>query len=184
MGSLKQLLPLGNRPVIRHCLDTLIDSGCSDVVVVLGPRAEEIIRAMEGLPVTFAYNDNPESGMAESVRSGLALINSSSTGVLVCLSDHPLVSAGTLKCLMRSHGELPDAILVPTYLGRRGHPALFPFSVLGELSSSNTLREIVNRKPERLRFVDVADEGVILDMDTREDYEQILKKAIEQSPGN
>jgi len=46
MGRIKQLLPLGNKPVISHCLDTLIASEINDIVVVLGQHRAEILRSL------------------------------------------------------------------------------------------------------------------------------------------
>ena len=44
MGKLKQLLPLGGKPVIMHSLDAIIESGITDIVVVLNPAEKEIER--------------------------------------------------------------------------------------------------------------------------------------------
>ena len=124
----------------------------------------------------FRVNENPESEMAESVRIGLRTLTDFSTGVLVHLSDHPLVSAKTLKSIVQCHLEIPDKIIIPQYKGKRGHPSLFPKPVIDEIFVGLTLRDIIKRDSSRIKFLDVDDEGVILDMDTKEDYEKILKK--------
>ncbi len=64
-------------------------------VVVLGQGGSEILDSMKDLPVQIVFNENPESEMAESVRIGLRALTDSSSGVLVHLSDHPLVSVAT-----------------------------------------------------------------------------------------
>ena len=176
MGQPKQLLPLGNKPVIRHCLDNLVAAGIKDIVVVLSQRESEILNSMKDLPVQIVFNENPESEMAESVRIGLCTLTDSSSGVLVHLSDHPLVSAGTLKSIVQYYLETPDKIIIPLYKGKKGHPSLFPKPVIDEVFVRLNLRDIINRDSSRIRFLDVDDEGVILDMDTKEDYERILKK--------
>jgi len=176
MGQPKQLLPLGNKPVIRHCLDNLVAAGIKDIVVVLSQRESEILNSMKDLPVQIVFNENPESEMAESVRIGLRTLTDFSTGVLVHLSDHPLVSAKTLKSIVQCHLEIPDKIIIPQYKGKRGHPSLFPKPVIDEIFVGLTLRDIIKRDSSRIKFLDVDDEGVILDMDTKEDYEKIPKK--------
>jgi CTP:molybdopterin cytidylyltransferase MocA len=175
-GQPKQLLPLGNKPVIRHCLDNLVAAGIKDIVVVLSQRESEILNSMKDLPVQIVFNENPESEMAESVRIGLRTLTDFSTGVLVHLSDHPLVSAKTLKSIVQCHLEIPDKIIIPQYKGKRGHPSLFPKPVIDEIFVGLTLRDIIKRDSSRIKFLDVDDEGVILDMDTKEDYEKIPKK--------
>src|SRR4030066_789201 len=176
MGQPQPPLPLGNKPVIRHCLDNLVAAGIKDIVVVLSQRESEILNSMKDLPVQIVFNENPESEMAESVRIGLRTLTDSSSGILVHLSDHPLVSAGTLKSIVQYYLETPDKIIIPLYKGKKGHPSLFPKPVIDEVFVGLTLRDIINRDSGRIKFLNVDDEGVILDMDTREDYDEILKK--------
>jgi CTP:molybdopterin cytidylyltransferase MocA len=167
--QLKQLLPLGNKPVIRHCLDNLVAAGIKDIVVVLSQRESEILNSVKDLPVKIVFNENPESEMAESVRIGLRTLTDSSPGVLVHLSDYPLVSAATLESIIQCYFETPDKIIVPLYKGKRGHPGLLPMPVINEAFEGLNLRDIINRDSGRIRFLDVDDEGVILDMDTKTD---------------
>ncbi len=176
MEQLKQLLPLHDKPIIRHCLDNLITAGIENIVAVLGYCGDEVLAAIQEMPVQIVFNENQESEMAESVRIGLRAIAEKSSGVLVCLSDHPLVSVDTLKSLMQCFLETPDKIIIPLYKGKRGHPTLFPRNVIEEIFEAGTLRDIIDKNRSRLKFLNVQDEGVILDMDTKEDYDKVLKK--------
>ena len=176
MGRPKQLLPLGNKPVIRHCIDNIIAAGIQEIVVVVSPHAQAIAEALSGLPVRIAVNNTIDGDMAGSVRVGLKAIDQSSSGVLVCLVDHPLASGDTMKTLMHAHREFPDKIIIPSYNGKRGHPSLFPMTILQEIFVADTLRGVVRKNEGRVRIIDVPDEGVVLDMDTPEDYEQVLKR--------
>ncbi len=177
MGCPKQLLPLGHKPVVRHCLDNIIAAGIQQIVVVLGAESNGTAAALRGLPVTVVVNEKKGSEMAESVRIGLRALESPSSGVLICLGDHPLASAETIRTVALAHRESPDDIIIPSYDRRRGHPSLFPSVLLDEIFSGGTLRNIIDKHSRRVRIIEVPDEGVILDMDTREDYENILKKA-------
>lgn len=181
MGRPKQLLPLNGKPIIKLCLECIMASGMTDIVVVLGWNSDDAARALGGAPAKIVCNNDPGSEMAESVRTGLRKIDASATGVLVCLSDHPLVSPGTVRTLVREHGKEPGAIIIPLYKGRKGHPTLFPLSLVREVFSGLTLRDVITRHARSVHAVDVPDEGVILDMDTPEDYERI-RRAFEQVP--
>lgn len=176
MGQLKQLLPINKKPAIRHCLETIIASGINDIIIVIGEGGEKIIQAINNLPVKIVFNKEPKSEMADSFRTGLQSVDAYSTGVLVCLSDHPLISEETFKMLIKLHEEEPDWILIPVYNGKRGHPTLFPKSVINDIFLGINLREIINRNPDRVKTVSVKDEGVILDMDTTDDYRIILER--------
>jgi molybdenum cofactor cytidylyltransferase len=176
MGRLKQLLPLGDTTVIQRCLDTIITAETEDIVVVLAPGKKKLMESINDYPVTIAVNEDVGSDMAESVKVGLAAADGRSTGVIVCLADHPLVSPETFKLILAAHRKEPHRIIIPLCKGRRGHPALFPKSVIHEIFTSANLREIIRKDPGRVKLIEVRDEGVIIDMDTKEDYLAIIGK--------
>lgn len=111
--------------------------------------------------------------MASSVKAGMACIDNDATGIMICLCDHPLVRPETLGYMISAHIQKPDAIIIPAYLGRKGHPTLFPRSVLEDLGKVATLRDVIGRHHAKIFLLDVEDEGVILDLDTPEDYQKI-----------
>jgi molybdenum cofactor cytidylyltransferase len=173
MGQLKQLLPLNGKPMIRHCLDSIVSSGIRDIVVVLGSREPEMTNALNGLPVSVVFNEEPESEMTESVRTGLREADGASTGILVSLADQPLVSSETIMALVSAHAREPDKIIVPVYKTKKGHPVLLPRSLLIDIFKGGTMRDVINRHSGRVRMIPVMDKGVVLDVDTVEDYRKI-----------
>jgi molybdenum cofactor cytidylyltransferase len=173
MGTQKQLLLLGDRPVIRRCVDTVFAAGVLDLVVVVNGDGKRIVEALTGLAVKFVRNDAAESHMADSVRAGLRSLDNCFTGVLVCLSDHPVIAPETFRTLIQAHHGRPDRIIIPCHEGRRGHPALFSRTILNEVLSGGTLRDIIGKDEGRVQLIEVDDEGVLLDMDTVEDYQRV-----------
>jgi molybdenum cofactor cytidylyltransferase len=173
MGQPKQLLLLGDKPAVRRCADNIVAAGIGELVVVAGPDANAIVGALSGLSVRIAVNDATGSDMAGSVRTGLSALEQTCSGVLVCLADHPLASAETMRTLAAAHQNSPNKIVIPSFGGKRGHPTLFPLPVLREVLSGGTLRDIVRLDPTRVREIDTPDEGTVLDMDTPGDYERI-----------
>ena len=174
MGRPKQLLPLGDRTVIEHCIRTIIEAGIKDVVVVVGPDAGDITTAIHAFPVKTVINERRESEMAESVRTGLHAVDSASTGILVCLVDHPLVMPETLRALTEFHEKYPESVIIPSFKRRRGHPTLFPLRIIREIQTQCTLRDVINDHEKEIVYLNADDEGVLLDMDEPEDYEMIL----------
>jgi molybdenum cofactor cytidylyltransferase len=174
MGTLKQLLPLGDKPVIRHCVDTIVAAGIRPVIVVINIHDNGIPDALHGTLATIVRNTVPDSQMSDSVRSGLGAINDRCSGVLICLSDHPLISIGTYTTIISAHVKAPDTIVIPVYGGRRGHPSLIPPGAVREIVSGANLRDVIRKDASRLTLLDVADEGVVLDMDTDDDYRRIV----------
>ncbi|MBI5664222.1 MAG: nucleotidyltransferase family protein [Nitrospirae bacterium] len=176
MGQSKQLLLLKGKPVIRHCLDTLLSSEIRDIVVVLGSIEEEMKTTVDGLPVKVVFNTNPGSDMADSVRTGLRAVDGASTGILICLADQPLVTAGTIRMLVAHHNDGTGNILVPQFKTMNGHPVLFPEYLLKDIFHGGILRDIIKKYPGNISLLPVEDEGVILDLDTPEDYRNMREK--------
>jgi CTP:molybdopterin cytidylyltransferase MocA len=59
---------------------------------------------------------------------------------------------------------------------------MFPVQIIHEIFSGVTLRDIIRNDAQRVRIAAVDDEGVVLDMDTKEDYRAIIEKVM--SGGN
>jgi len=176
MGQTKQLLPLGDRTVIEHGVSTIIASGITDIVVVLGPDAGDVIKAIRDLPVRRAHNMQPGSEMIQSVRTGLMAADPVSTGWLILLADHPLVRTETLKALIELHALHPDAVIIPSFQRQRGHPTLFPRTIVHDIHAKETLREVISEHESDIVYLPVDDEGVLLDMDDPGGYAMILQR--------
>ena len=177
MGRSKQLLAIHDRPAALHCLAAIREGGLNAVVAVVNSAHESLVDLMRAAGVTVAFNDQPGSEMAESVRVGLGHIDAACTGVLIFLADHPLVSSGTVAALSEVHLEDPHRIIIPVHQGRRGHPTLFPREVLSGLGPGMHLRGIIQANPDRVRLVPVVDEGTVLDMDTEAQYREVIRKS-------
>jgi len=173
MGSCKQLLPLGDRTVIVCCLDALAAGGAGEIVVVVSEEGQDVAEAVRDFPARFVINTDVDGDMASSVRAGRDALTTAASGVIVFPGDYPLVSAATIARLIAGHAASPDNIVIPCHDGRRGHPLLFPRTLLDDLTNSLTLRDLVRGNPGRVSCVDVADPGVLYDLDTPEDYERI-----------
>lgn len=70
-SSAKQLLPLANRPVLFHVLDTIADAGLTEVGIVVGGTGDQIRAAVGdgsrfGLKVTYLCQERP-LGLAHAV---------------------------------------------------------------------------------------------------------------------
>jgi molybdenum cofactor cytidylyltransferase len=178
MGTSKQLLRLGNKAVIRHCVDTLVVAGIKDIVVVCGAGYDACARELEGTGACIVRNEAKVSEMADSVRIGLQTLDDEipCSGVIVALCDHPLVSEETCRTIVKFHLEMPDKIIIPAFKGRRGHPSLFPAEVISDIFFVPSLRDLIRSEGERVLVVDVPDEGIVMDMDTEEDYRMVAAR--------
>jgi len=174
MGTCKQLLPLGGRTVMARCLESLVAGGADEVIVVVGPQGEAVAEEALRHPVRIVRTTDPRGDMACSARTGRAALSPDVGGVLIAPCDHPLVAPATVAELIEAHRRDPGAIIIPCHAGRRGHPTCFPRGILDELGDTGTLRDLVRRDPARLYHMETADQGVVLDMDTPEDYQRMV----------
>ncbi|MFZ3208991.1 MAG: nucleotidyltransferase family protein [Geobacteraceae bacterium] len=173
MGSCKQLLPLGESTVIVRCIMALVTGGVGEIVVVVSEEGNDVAEAVRSYPVRIVANPECDGDMASSVRTGRDALTKEAGGVIVSLCDYPLVSANTITSLIVQHGESPGSIITPCHQGRRGHPLLVPRDLLDDMGKSQTLRDLLRSAPDRIRHLSVDDPGVLLDMDTPEEYRRI-----------
>lgn len=175
MGSCKQLLNLGGKTALARCVETLLAGGVKEIVVVAGVKGEQVAAEAGLFPVEVVVNNDPDGDMASSVRVGRAALPATASAVIVALCDYPLVLPATVTSLKAAHAEEPERIVIPCHGNRRGHPLLFPRLILEELKGDLTLRDLVHIDPTRLCCIKVDDPGILVDMDTPEDYRRICK---------
>ncbi len=173
MGRCKPLLPLGDGIVIQRCLDTLQRGGVNEIVVVVSIHGEEVARAAREHPVLIAVNPDELGDMASSIRIGRDTVSPETSGIIVALCDYPLVVPGTVQALIDQHAKHPECIITPTCQGRRGHPLLLPREILEELTEGKTLRDVLNKDAARICDVALEDAGILIDMDTPDDYRAV-----------
>lgn len=173
MGSCKPLLPLGDETVIERCLNTLHHGGVNEIIVVVSIHGEEVARAARNHSVQLVVNPDESGDMASSIRVGRDSTTPETSGIIVALCDYPLVMPNTVTALIDQHAQHPGSIITPTCQGRRGHPLLLPRSILEELTVGKTLRDVLNKDTARIREVPLDDVGILMDMDTPDDYRAV-----------
>ena len=123
------------------------------------------------LPAQFPLLQLP---IRRRTAAGLGALPENVSGVLICLSDHPLVQTVTIEKITGHFNTHPDKIIIPVCSGKKGHPTLFPRAVLEEIGTVSTLRDIVHRDTERIALLDIFDPGVTVDVDTPEDFQRLF----------
>lgn len=169
MGRLKQLMPLGNSTILEQSLANLLGSQITDVVVVLGYRAEELTKRLSGQPVKIVVNPVYRQGMGSSIAAGLKFVDSQAPAVMLTLGDQPYVDSPTINRLIEAFQNNNRGIIIPTYKGKRGHPLIFAKKYqpqLARLKSDIGGREIIRENPGDILEVPVDCEGVVIDIDT------------------
>ncbi len=174
MGRPKLLLPWGKGTLLEAVLENLLGAQILEVVVVLGPRASEIMPLVsEKDRVKVVLNPDFPSGMSSSIRRGLEVIEPRSLGIMIAMGDMPLIPPEVINRLIEAFRRGERGIVAPVFHGRRGHPVIFHRRYEGELRSlqgEEGGRRVIAAHPEDLLEIEVDCPGVIVDIDTPEDY--------------
>lgn len=168
MGAPKALLDWGGESLIRHQVSQL--AGCGQVIVVLGHEAEAIRKVLPA-GVRVVVNPDYASGRVSSLLAGFRAIEGAPAGVLVVGVDQPL-GPGVVETLLEAAQE---AVVVPSFEGRRGHPVLFRGELLPELLAISEAQEglrAVTRRHAR-QEVPVGSAWVLADLNTPEALERL-----------
>ena len=171
MGQPKQLLSWGGKTVLEHVLDSLASAGLTDIVVVLGFRAQAIAGRLTGRPVKLVVNRYFRCGMSSSIRAALKHVPAGS-GIMLFLADQPLVGPDILARLVAEFERGERGIVVPVHRGRRGNPVIFHPRYRDEMSKLQGdigAREIVAAHEDDVAEVETS-EAVLWDIDTAQDY--------------
>lgn len=180
MGRNKMLLPFGGRPMIARVIEGLrAAEKLSSITVVTGHESQEILAAAgEYTDVAFVHNaDYIEGGMLSSVQAGVRALPKACDAFFLVLGDQPMVLPETLNALRKAILSGDASIAVPTYSGKRGHPALIARRFANEilmLGANDTLKTLMLRHAEETYHVAVDDPATVHDIDTPEDYEAAL----------
>ena len=176
MKQLKPLLPLGKTTVLNHVIDTFTQSKV-DVLLVTGSRREEIEAGVINRSITIIYNPDYEKGMFTSVKAGIRGIKPEYRAFFILPVDIPLVTTETIKELIAASMLNPHKIIYPVFNAERGHPPLIPNLLIPDIlgwEKDGGLKAVLKTYEKRAVEVAVNDKFILFDIDTPEDYQELL----------
>ncbi len=178
MGQPKALLPYRGRAFLEHLIGVTRHPRIGLARVVLGAGAEEICEKLKLDPASIVINLDWEKGQLSSIQAALRSLPQGVTeGILLCLVDHPLISAGLIGRLIKLFDSSGKPVIIPTYKGRRGHPVIFRSTLYDELLAAPLglgARAVVWAHAADVLEVPTDEEGVILNLNDPE----TLKRAM------
>ena len=178
MGVFKPLLPVGGQPAVIRCIRAAEAAGINDIYIVTGHKHAETESVLRGKApgARVVYNRGYRDGMFSSALAGISALPDSTDGFFLLPADCCAVSADVLRALIERFVESKGACVArPVYRGRRGHPPLIPARFIGALLSyngENGLKGFLSPLPTI--EVEMSSPGVLMDMDTPEDYAGLL----------
>lgn len=173
MGQPKLMMPLKGSTILEQTIDSYLNSTVSEVIVVVGNRAEEMVGLIVSRPVKVAVNPAYHQGMSTSIVSGLGLVGDKSQAIMLALADQPFVDSHTINRLIEAFGGHNKGIAIPVCQGKQGHPVIFALKYKGELlglKGDVGGREVIDRHPDDILEVTVDCAGINIDIDTMSGY--------------
>lgn len=163
------------KTLVESQIDALLQAGASEVVVVLGYRAEEVAPYIAGEAVLGVINHQYREGRTSSIRAGLDNISPEANDIIIMAVDQPRTPQIVSK-VISAHLEANALLTSPRYQGRGGHPLMFSARLLPELSQISEekqgLREVFERHRAEITEVRFDDPEIRLDLNTPEAYEE------------
>lgn len=177
MGSSKALLRFGPATFLENLIRSLEQGGCDPVLSVVAEPVDPIRSACDLGPARLVVNPAPERGQISSLVCALDAIPEAD-GLLLVLVDQADVRAESVAAVLAA---LPgNGAAVARFGGRAGHPTAWSRSCFPELrgrrAAEHGARVVTDSLAamDRITWVDLADAGVVRNLNTPQDLERAL----------
>jgi molybdenum cofactor cytidylyltransferase len=178
MKAFKPLLPLGGSTLIRSAVSRLRQGGAAPVAVVMGHNAEPLRKHLSDLDVDCLFNaEYAATDMFRSACIGMAHMREKTDRLFFLPGDVPLFDPQSLALMSDRMNHSGSDVVIPAYQGRRGHPVLIDNRAIATLlayGGDRGLKGAMATLSGAVLVMEVADEGVIMDADSPEDYRQLV----------
>ncbi|MEO8458835.1 MAG: nucleotidyltransferase family protein [Chloroflexota bacterium] len=179
MRMSKPLLQWHGETLIEYQVDQLRRGGCEEVIAVLGHNARSVRPLAERVGATTVVNVEYQKGRSSSLRAGAFALPQETSEAVVINVDQPR-PASVIRALLDEHLRSGALITLPTFEGKRGHPAMLCGSIVPELQrvdeATKGLLEIMRRRDKDIHELAFDTDIVLLDLNSPADYEAALAR--------
>lgn len=179
MGRPKPLLPWRGETLVEHQIRVLFDGGVSEVVVVLGHKADAVEAQVRDTGARCVLNSDYLQGKTTSIKAGLRAISADADAILLLAVDQPR-TASIVSAVVRAHVSSDYLITSPRCDGHGGHPLIFSTSLREELAriteERQGIREVFQSHRDSVQEYALEDPMIRLDLNTPEVYEDALRR--------
>lgn len=177
MGEFKPLLKFGGKTAVETIVNTFKASKIDDIIVVVGHNENKVIDIIKNLGVKCIKNEGYSKGMFSSIVKGVEGLEEDEKGFFMQPVDIPLIKTHTVN-ILKDYIKYGKGIVYPEFNGKSGHPPLIDCKYKSEIMKSNGeggLKRILEKFHEDSIKVPVPDQGILMDMDFKEDYKKLVE---------
>ncbi|HTV70989.1 MAG TPA: molybdopterin-binding/glycosyltransferase family 2 protein [Rhizobiaceae bacterium] len=172
MGGPNKLLALfDGKPLVRRTAERVVASGAADTFVITGHQEDRIKAALAGLDIRTVSNRDFATGLASSLKAGIAALSSKTSGALIVLGDMPEITTADLDSLIAAFAKNGGhAVVRAVNNGKRGNPVILPravFPLVAQLEGDTGARHIVESTGLTVIDIEIG-AGADIDVDTPE----------------
>lgn len=185
MGRPKLLLPLGGRSVLECVIAAVKEAGVDTVLVVVGPHVRELLPVAREAGASVLELDEETADMRTTVQHGLDWLErhcepSPDDQWLLLPADHPTLDPEIVRAVLQARLDAPDrSIVIPTYRGKRGHPALLTWRHVPSIRAflpGQGLNTYMRQRADEVLEKPMPSDAVLVDLDTPEDYARLRER--------
>lgn len=178
MGQVNKLaLPIDGVPLLRRTVKALLQAQLREVIVVVGHEQHSVRKLLAGMPVRIVSNERYPEGQMSSVYCGMEALHEPCEGVMVCLSDQPLLESRDINTLVDTFQNIPScSVLVPTYHGQRGNPIILASQHRSDILNGERnlgCKRFIEKNPDLVTTVEFENDHVVFDLDIPDDYARL-----------
>ena len=175
-GLPKALVGYQGKAFLDHLLEVTSHPKIGVRRVVLGAHAEPIAKAINLSADEIVINADWQKGQLSSIQAALLSLPPDTDGMLLCLIDHPLISASLVSDLIATFYSSKAIIVLPVFEGRRGHPVLFSAKLYPELLNAPPdvgARAVVWANAANIHELRTTEQGCILNLNDPETFARV-----------
>lgn len=180
MKENKLLLRTNDETLVERVVSNATKSNADETIVVLGHEAAKVRDRVASFHCRTIVNDKFEKGQSESVKVGLSAVIKDSEAVMILPADVALVDAASINGVIDEYNRSKSRIVIASYRHESGHPILLDRTLFPEISHIDEgtlgLKAVVDRHRAEVKYVDVGTENVLIDIDTREEFDKYFRK--------
>lgn len=156
------------KPMLQWVVESAKAADFEGAILVSGKEKEFCQDLAQKYNIFHVYNEEWNLGMGCTLKKGVESLPKDAEGFAIMLGDMPFIKKDTLNILVKEFYNHKE-IVIPMFQGKKGHPPIFSVKYIDEMKKvykDMGAREVVKKYQDKVKFIEVDDEGVLIDIDT------------------